>query len=44
LQTKCGMDVALVKLAFEASNETQHRKIVLLKGVCKNFESTDIAR
>lgn len=44
MQTKCRMDVALVKLTFEASKEAQHRKVVLLKGVCKIFESTNIAR
>lgn len=38
------MDVAVVKLAFEASKEVHHIKVVLLKGVCKIFESTNIAR
>jgi hypothetical protein len=38
------MDVALVKLAFEASKEAQHRKVVLLKGVYKIFERTKIIR
>jgi hypothetical protein len=38
------MDVALVKLAFEACKETQHRKVVFPKGVCKIFESTKIVR
>ncbi len=39
------MDVAFeANLAFEASKEAQHRKVVILKGVCNIFEKTKIIR